>query len=211
MRFSIRGGGNITVKDKLDSKVDKEEGKGLFSGSYNDLTDKPTPMLQGEWWDGSDTTKNVDAAENNTTHFVYTSHGAPTTGSLLSFGAASGRGGNYRSQILMSYYGATQLYARSKNGDSGTWTSWEQIVTKSYIVTVTLTYNSSNGRFVYPNANIRKPTGGVQLCLPARNTQNGSIYLIWYEANNQNWMIAATVSGSAPSNGNTVTIQYFTI
>ena len=211
MRFSIRGGGNITVKDKLDSKVDKEEGKGLFSGSYNDLTDKPSPMLQGEWWEGSDGTKNVDNAENNTTHFVYSSHGAPATGSLLTFGAY-GRGNNYRGQILLNYYGAINgLYARIKNGDNGTWTSWEQLVVKSHIVTVTLTYNSTNGRFVYPNANIRKPTGGVQLCLPARNTQTGAIYLIWYEANNQNWMIAANVSGSAPSNGNTVTIQYFTI
>lgn len=38
----------ITVMDKtdvesaLDDKVDKETGKGLFSGSYNDLTNKPS-------------------------------------------------------------------------------------------------------------------------------------------------------------------------
>ena len=30
------------VKDSLDNKVDKEAGKGLFSGSYNDLSNKPT-------------------------------------------------------------------------------------------------------------------------------------------------------------------------
>lgn len=30
------------VKDSLDNKVDKENGKGLFSGSYNDLTNKPS-------------------------------------------------------------------------------------------------------------------------------------------------------------------------
>ena len=30
------------VKDTLDGKVDKETGKGLFSGSYTDLTNKPT-------------------------------------------------------------------------------------------------------------------------------------------------------------------------
>ena len=30
------------VKDSLDNKVDKESGKGLFSGSYNDLTNKPS-------------------------------------------------------------------------------------------------------------------------------------------------------------------------
>ena len=30
------------VHDALSEKVDKETGKGLFSGSYNDLTDKPT-------------------------------------------------------------------------------------------------------------------------------------------------------------------------
>lgn len=36
------------IKAKLDNKVDKVEGKGLFSGSYNDLTDKPTiPTLDG--------------------------------------------------------------------------------------------------------------------------------------------------------------------
>lgn len=30
------------LKDIFDTKVDKETGKGLFSGSYNDLTNKPT-------------------------------------------------------------------------------------------------------------------------------------------------------------------------
>lgn len=29
------------IKSALDDKVDKESGKGLFSGSYNDLTNKP--------------------------------------------------------------------------------------------------------------------------------------------------------------------------
>lgn len=37
------------VHDALSEKVDKETGKGLFSGSYNDLTDKPTiPDVSGK-------------------------------------------------------------------------------------------------------------------------------------------------------------------
>lgn len=37
------------VKDSLDNKVDKESGKGLFSGSYTDLTDKPSiPDVSGK-------------------------------------------------------------------------------------------------------------------------------------------------------------------
>ena len=36
------------IQTSLNSKVDKEEGKSLFSGSYNDLSDKPTiPSIDG--------------------------------------------------------------------------------------------------------------------------------------------------------------------
>lgn len=42
----VSGKEQVNVKQKMaeldENKVDKEEGKGLFSGSYEDLTDKPT-------------------------------------------------------------------------------------------------------------------------------------------------------------------------
>lgn len=46
------------VKDSLDNKVDKETGKGLFSGSYSDLTNKPSiPSSSSDLSDGNSLVK----------------------------------------------------------------------------------------------------------------------------------------------------------
>ena len=37
------------IEDKLEDKVSKEEGKGLFSGNYNDLENKPSIVTQEEF------------------------------------------------------------------------------------------------------------------------------------------------------------------
>lgn len=46
------------AKNSLDNKVDKETGKGLFSGSYTDLSNKPSiPSSSSDLSDGSDLIK----------------------------------------------------------------------------------------------------------------------------------------------------------
>lgn len=54
------------TKDSLDNKVDKETGKGLFSGSYTDLSNKPSiPSSSSDLSDGSDLIK-----KSNTTGLI---------------------------------------------------------------------------------------------------------------------------------------------
>lgn len=54
------------TKNSLDNKVDKETGKGLFSGNYNDLSNKPSiPSSSSDLSDGSDLIK-----KSNTTGLI---------------------------------------------------------------------------------------------------------------------------------------------
>lgn len=67
------GGSNYYNKNETDTllanKVDKEEGKGLFSGSYNDLKDKPTNLATL-----SDIEKYLKANENASFYFGVLNH-----------------------------------------------------------------------------------------------------------------------------------------
>lgn len=78
------------------------------------------------------------------------------------------------------------------------------------------------GQFVYDSTNSRFPLGGnprpkkinnsteyPQLTLLARNRNTGAIYALWYNNSVEAFLIAATISGSAPSNGNKIELQYF--
>ena len=78
------------------------------------------------------------------------------------------------------------------------------------------------GQFVYDSTTSRFPLGGnprpkkinnsteyPQLTLLARNRNTGAIYALWYNNSVEAFLIAATISGSAPSNGNKIELQYF--
>ena len=65
------------AKDSLDGKVDKENGKGLFSGSYNDLSNKPTiPSDVSDLTDSHDIIPSdvADLTDTQNTAFTPKSH-----------------------------------------------------------------------------------------------------------------------------------------
>ena len=75
------------------------------------------------------------------------------------------------------------------------------------LVSASLTYDSSSDRFEYDDV---LPLPSVQqLTVGARNTSNGAIYLLWYSAVSNKWLLAAVISGNNPANGEKVNIQYF--
>lgn len=74
------------------------------------------------------------------------------------------------------------------------------------MVQTTLTYNSTLNRFTLP-IGVTRPVQPQQ-CLIGRNSSTGSIYALWYVSTDENFQIGATLSGSAPSNGNTCYVNY---
>lgn len=73
------------TKDSLDNKVDKETGKGLFSGSYTDLSNKPSiPSSSSDLSDGSDLIK-----KSNTTGLIK-NDGSVDTNTYLTSSAITG-------------------------------------------------------------------------------------------------------------------------
>lgn len=73
------------AKNSLDNKVDKENGKGLFSGSYTDLSNKPSiPSSSSDLNDGSDLIK-----KSNTTGLIK-NNGTIDTNSYLTSSAITG-------------------------------------------------------------------------------------------------------------------------
>ncbi len=70
---------------------------------------------------------------------------------------------------------------------------------------IALTYDSSISRFVPPSGTAK--LANAQLTFVARNTNTGAIYVLYYIYSDNNFAVAATISGSAPSNGNLVQIM----
>lgn len=134
----------------------------------------------------SQETHNIDDAEVGV-RFVYTTHGAPTNGTLFTVGGKNYE--NYRWQILIGYGGnVNSVYVRKRNGDNSTWSSWGRLVTEndgSYLKTSAGAWQmvedtATSGEYVSvvfkSNAPTKKSVIGV------RNADNATRY-IGMEAN----------------------------
>ena len=117
---------------------------------------------------GSTVAHSVDDAPVGT-ELVFTNHGAPTTGMLLTVaGAEADNSKNFKWQ-MMSDFTQTKIYARSRNGGTGTWAAWKEIAFKddfgfvnsgaTMTATVSL-FESSNGArwFRVPIPTTKTPT-----------------------------------------------------
>lgn len=80
------------------------------------------------------------------------------------------------------------------------------LLNSNNIVNSLVTYNSSQNGFVLTSG-VQKPPLN-QLTFIARNISSGAIYALWWDDANSIFKIGATISGSAPSNGNQCAIQY---
>lgn len=47
-----------------------------------------------------------------------------------------------------------------------------------------------------------------QYCCVARNTGNGALYLLWYDAGSQGFRVGSVISGNSPSNGDSCVVSY---
>lgn len=74
------------------------------------------------------------------------------------------------------------------------------------MVQTTLTFNSTLNRFTLPSG-VTRPVQPQQ-CLIGRNSSSGAIYALWYVSTDENFQIGATLSGTAPANGNTCYVNY---
>lgn len=75
------------------------------------------------------------------------------------------------------------------------------------LITYTLACDS-NGNFPLPTGG-KPPLDNKQIALIVRNAQTGAIYVVWYNTGLVAFRIGATITGSAPSEGNNIVVQYF--
>ena len=66
---------------------------------------------------------------------------------------------------------------------------------------------SNSGKF--PIGNNPRPYDNLQINCLARNERNGSLYTLWYSYPAKAFMVGAILSGSSPSDGDKVVVQYF--
>lgn len=127
---------------------------------------------------------------------------------------------NYNAGDLVYYDGA--LYEFQVDHSAGVWETSEviqkdlsDIVTmlksgltrvSSRLVSMFTSYDASSNVFPIPDTS--KPYEGQVVCA-GRNLSTGAIYLLWYDSGSHGFRVGVTVSGNAPSNGESVTIQYF--
>ena len=131
---------SATDKSKLDgiasgAQVNVNADWNATSGDAQILNKPSIPtssnyLARNKWWRNTDT-HDVDDAPIGAT-FVYPTHGAPTTGTLLTVAGVDTSGSDttalhYRWQILLSYNG-TETYYRMRNGDNNTWSDWRRII-----------------------------------------------------------------------------------
>lgn len=79
----------------------------------------------------------------------------------------------------------------------------QQVINR--MVSVYLSFDAINNNFPIP-AGYTKPLY-QQLCVPARNMNNGAYYILFYNGTDA-FNVGAVISGSAPSNGDGVSISY---
>ena len=81
-------------------------------------------LARNGWW-VYNSGQNVDNAYVGA-EFVYTTHGAPVTGTLLHVAGAGAQSEGYPWQMIVAY-GSGNVYIRHKNGDVGTWGAWRRL------------------------------------------------------------------------------------
>lgn len=104
------------TKDSLDNKVDKEIGKGLFSGSYTDLSNKPSiPSSSSDLSDGSDLIK-----KSNTTGLLKNDGTVDTT----SYSTFDGNYNNLTNKPTIPTASTSTPSADTTSGSYGSGTSY---------------------------------------------------------------------------------------
>lgn len=74
------------------------------------------------------------------------------------------------------------------------------------LVSTFLTYDSTSQRFKFQSG-VPYPAI-LQLCLVGRNTSNGAIYIVWYNATDHDFLLGSVISGNQPTNGQNINVQY---
>lgn len=62
---------------------------------------------------------------------------------------------------------------------------------------------------IFPIGTNPAPYGHVQVCCVARNVNTGSFYALWYNYGTKAFEVSVVLSGSSPSDGQNVVVQYF--
>lgn len=112
--------------------------KATQDGDGNTIT---TSYLRRFAWWGSKESHDADDLHGGTT-FAYSTHNAPTTGTIVAFDCSTNT--NYTLQLMGAYSNlVNNLYYRNRNGDNGTWGDWRQVVYNSGSWGISITGNAA--------------------------------------------------------------------
>ena len=156
---NVNDGGMLRVRGTSESTTILELGTWDDSGAgetiqfnYYPTTSQVTPaysiavpketgtiFLRVPWWT-SGNGNNADTLRHGCT-FAYTNHNCPTSGTLVAFDCSTDE--NYTLQ-LQGQYSGDALYFRNRNGDAGTWRSWQRVVHNSGTWSISVTGSSGS-------------------------------------------------------------------
>lgn len=168
------------VNNLLSTKADTSSLSTVATtGDYDDLLNKPTiPAAQIQ--------SDWSQSDNTQVDFIKNKPTIPTNAEQLPI--ESGSATNTKDYI------DTGLSGKADNSNT------------CKMIQTTLTYNSTLSRFTLPS-DVARPVQPQQ-CLIGRNSSTGAIYALWYVSTDENFQIGATLSGSAPANGNNCYVNY---
>lgn len=151
--------------------------------------------------------------------FSYTGSGTPWNGSLISYGGFSN---NYDTQISSDYgaNGGNHISYRTRNGDTNTWNSWNELATRgtnSFIgdqnISGKLVVNSNIGIGTNNPLGKLEINGGNLLVRNFSNTDNVSSIMIGHSINEGALINFGTSIGTIvqSAGNNTYGMQFFTM
>ena len=111
-------------------------------GSWKQILIPETGVERLPWWNGEDSHSVNDLGSGIT--FAYSSHGAPTTGTIVSLAGVGSNCEAYRLQIQGGYYDNSFRF-RNRNGDAGSWNDWREVIHSGNIGSQSVNYASSSG------------------------------------------------------------------
>lgn len=146
------------------------------------------------WW-SYNSGQNVDDL-NNGYAFVYGTHGAVTTGPIISFG-----NNGYHTQLQSNYQGHGLFY-RNLNGDNGTWKQWYTLIDSGNIGSQSVSNaDMLDGYHASSFVPVAAPTNLLHSGNEFTYAPDGYSGTIWHNYRTANWDTNGNITGYYFGNG----------
>ncbi len=119
-------------------------------GGWNKVLNQSNGLAREAWWYDTETHSANDLGSGITFAYEMQHSNTATTGPLISFAGYGSSCESYRLQI-QSCYTTPRLFFRNRNGDSGTWNNWAEVISSANISSQSVNYANSAGAVDWSN------------------------------------------------------------